>query len=331
MSLKVEFLERCEGDSPSIERVFRRVAVELEASGVTCRFRKAPYGNTIFSTFRNLLFFRSSSADVFHITGHINYMGLVLPKEKTVLTVHDLTVLQFRSGFRRWLIARLYFKWPARRLRYLTAISEATKARLVTLAKISAEKVIVIENPLLISEARGRQFDPVMPTILQIGTAPNKNLDRLIKALEAVPCNLRIVGPIPQASRGLLEASGISYTNDLHLDDEGIKDAYRNADIVTLCSTDEGFGLPIIEAQACGVVVVTSDRSPMREVAGGAAALADPENPASIRASITALINDRALREDLVSKGRENVKRFNVKRIAAEYRTLYSEIANSAG
>lgn len=330
MSLSVVFLERREGGSPSIERVFRAVSRELETMGVTCQFLKAPFGNTFFSTLRNILLFRPSRGDVFHVTGHISYMGLVLPKESTLLTIHDLTLLAYRRGLRRWLIERLYYKWPARRVRHLTVISEATKTHLVKLAEIPAEKVKVIENPLLVPQTQAREFNAAKPTILQIGTAPNKNIDRLIEALEGIPCTLRVVGPLSNESLDLLDRLQVDYINDPSLNDDEIENAYRDADIVTLCSTNEGFGLPIIEAQASGVAVVTSDRSPMKDVSGSAAVLVAPENIGSIHAGIMSLITQPGLREELIARGRENVERFAVGRVAAEYLSVYSEIAANA-
>ncbi|MDI1241485.1 MAG: glycosyltransferase [bacterium] len=329
MSISVNFIERREGDSPSIERVFRAVATKLEALGIRSTFTKASFGNGIISTVLNLLAFRPEQADVIHITGHINYMGMVLSRDKTVLTIHDVTILDHRKGLRRALIERLYFRWPTRRLRYVTAISQQTKERLLGLPGLSDQNIRVIENPLLVSLSvppRTKVFDAAKPTILQLGTAPNKNLERLIRAIAGIPCRLRIIGNLSPALIMLLEELNIDYTNAKSLSDADVELAYESADIVTLCSTDEGFGLPIIEAQAKGVVVVTSDRSPMKDVAAGGAYLVDPENVEAIRAGILAVIADSPLREDLVRRGRENVSRFDPARIADQYRSLYEEV-----
>ena len=115
-------------------------------------------------------------------------------------------------------------------------------------------------------------------------------------------------------------------TNDESLGDDAVEEAYRNADIVTLCSTEEGFGLPIIEGQAKGTVVITSDREPMRDVAGDGAMLVDPERVDSIRDGIRKVIADHGLRARLIGAGRLNVKRFAPQRVAGEYFDLYSTI-----
>ena len=329
MSISVNFIERRDGDSPSIERVFGAVASELRNLDVRSFFTTARFGNGFISTILNLMFFRPEHADVIHITGHINYMGIVLPKERTVLTIHDLTILDYRTGFRRTLIEKLYFTWPSRRLRYMTAISQETKQKLLRLTGVADEKIRVIENPLLVSSSsasRIREFNAAKPSILQLGTAPNKNLERLIRAVAEIPCRLRIIGPLAPAIRKLLEGLKIDYENGVRLSDSEVEQAYESADIVTLCSTDEGFGLPIIEAQAKGIVVVTSDRSPIKDVAGAGAFLVDPVSIESIRAGILTVVNNSELRKDLVRRGRENVRRFDPSRIAEQYKTLYEEV-----
>lgn len=329
MSITVNFIERRDGDSPSIERVFRAVASRLQTLGIRSIFTPAKFGNGVVSTILNLIFFRPANADVFHITGHINYMGIVLPKDRTVLTVHDLTILDYRTGLRRTLIEKLYFTWPARRLRFITTISQETKEKLLRLTGLADEKIRLIENPLLVSSSLGSQtkdFDSARPTILQLGTAPNKNLERLIRAVADIPCRLRIIGQLSPRIGKLLEDLKIDYVNDVGLSDPEIERAYESADIVTFCSTDEGFGLPIIEAQTKGIVVVTSDRSPMKDVAGGGAFLVDPESIESIHMGLLAVIEDGQLREDLVVRGRDNVRRFEPSRIAAQYKSLYEEM-----
>jgi glycosyltransferase involved in cell wall biosynthesis len=191
-----------------------------------------------------------------------------------------------------------------------------------------AEKIRVIENPLqkcLVSGNKG-PFREKCPTILQVGTMPNKNILNLAYALRGVNCRLRIVGKLDEGQTDILRECSISYKNDVNISDEEMKNAYEDADIVAFCSTYEGFGLPIIEAQASRTPVVTSDISPLREVAGGAACLVDPTDPLAIRDGIRKVISCATYRQELVERGVVNVKRFDSRLIAAAYERLYDEI-----
>jgi glycosyltransferase involved in cell wall biosynthesis len=95
-----------------------------------------------------------------------------------------------------------------------------------------------------------------------------------------------------------------------------------------LCSTLEGFGMPIIEAQATGRVVLTSNCSSMPDVAGKGALLVDPFSIKSMREGLKKLISDSKLRDTLINEGFENVKRFEVETISAMYFEVYSGLVS---
>lgn len=329
-SFLVNFIERKESDSPSIERVFGSVASELAKIGVSAIFQKLSYGNRLWDIVRNLLSFKALNADIFHVTGHANYIALLLPPDRTVATFHDVTLLRYRSGIRRFLIERLFFIWPLRRAKYVTAISLNTKTELESVLGEVCSKIRIIENPLTVSiNDKSSPFNDEKPVLLQIGTAENKNLDRLIDAVSGIPCSLHIIGRLSGAQIAKLKSRQIDFVNDERLSDEEILGAYDKCDIVTFCSVSEGFGLPILEAQARRKPVVTSNLSPMKDVAGGAALIVDPCDVNSIRNGILSVIQERHIREALVLSGIENVSRFAPAAIAEKYRNLYLEILSS--
>jgi glycosyltransferase involved in cell wall biosynthesis len=138
---------------------------------------------------------------------------------------------------------------------------------------------------------------------------------------------MEIVGDLSPEQRHALSKFAINYADCRYLTDEEIVEKYRAADIVEFCSTYEGFGMPIIEANATGRPVVTSCIEPMASLAGGAACLVDPRDPISIRSGILRVIEDRDYREELVRLGFENVKRFSAEAIAQSYAAIYRELA----
>ena len=327
MSFSVSFVERRDPETSSIERVFETVGKVLAQRGIEIRHDKVPYGNSVLGIAANLFAKRPASADIFHITGHITYYALRLPRRKTVITFHDLQILRMRKGIRRFLIKKLFYVWPIKMFDHVTTISEQTKRELIELTGCPEEKIRVIENPLTVEVTpHPRPFNVAKPVILQIGTSQNKNLRNLISAVKDLDCTLRIVGFLDDVMVRELNESRVEFVNRSNLSADEILAEYMNADILCFCSTSEGFGLPIIEGQAMLVPVITSSISPMKEVAGEGALLADPNDPSDIRSAFLRLIRDEKLRNEIVRLGLENIKRFSPDRIARQYEEIYLRI-----
>ncbi len=328
MALRVAYIERRDADTASIERVFRQVAETITTFGVVPAFQKLPYGNGFLDLLRNLLSFRPQDSDIYHITGHVHYIVLALRNRRTVLTIHDLGILKNRSGLRKALIKKLYFDWPIKRATAVTAISDATKTDIVNSCGVAPDRITVIENPLMTvrrSDAKPA-FNVDRPRILHIGTAPHKNLERTIEAVRDLACELVIVGKLSSEQVETLERHNIRYSNHPSLGDAEIAEQYFLADLVVFCSTFEGFGLPIIEAQAADTPVITSDLSPMKDVAGRGAMLVDPGDPVAIAEAVKAVVGDASMRSTLIEEGRMNLKRFAPEKIALEYAKVYRRV-----
>jgi len=121
----------------------------------------------------------------------------------------------------------------------------------------------------------------------------------------------------------LLTDLNIRYETTVNLSDRDIVGAYERADIVLFASLSEGFGLPVIEANAIGRPVITSNIAPMKDVAGNSACLVDPTDVADIRRGIRRVIDDRDYRDALISHGYVNASLYTSERIADQYSQLY--------
>lgn len=328
MTTKILFIERKFWEFVSIEKVFRIIAENLSLAKYDYSFHKLKYGSGLSGIIKNLFGFKKPLADIYHVTGHVHYIALVLPSKRTILTIHDLGFIHQNKGLKRYILKKLFLDLPVARLKYVTAISEATRDEIVFYTNCDINKIRVIENPLTspISDGTPRVFNSECPTILQVGTSSNKNLSRVIEAVLGLNCVLDIVGKLSTEQEDSLKQHGIDYRNSFGLSDDEMNAKYLAADIVCFCSTFEGFGLPVLEGQAADTAVLASNIRPINEVAGEGAELVNPNDSKQIRAGILRIIEDEERRSTLIVKGRENVKRFDPQKVAGKFDELYDEV-----
>ncbi len=270
---------------------------------------------------------------VCHIVGDVHYLTFLLDPNKTILTIHDCEMINRESGLKRYILKLFWLKLPLMRARYIVAISEKTKSDIIRLSGIDGRKVSVIDNPIspkYFPVSRNSLCD--IPIVLHIGTKENKNLARLVAACAGLSLKLLIVGRLGEDDKKLIDDSRIIYDTCHDLSDEEMLSCYHSANALSFVSLSEGFGLPIIEAQATELPVVTSHLEPMISVAGrDGAVFVDPYNIEDIRNGINSVLFDASVRDRLVKAGRENVMRYESSNVARKYAELYRRVNRGGG
>lgn len=315
----------------SLERVFSNVRHNLpddiKVTSYNNRFISKGVLGRVYDIFRA----SRHQGDVNHVTGDVHFVTYLLQRKKTILTIHDCVMLEHAQGLKRWLLWLFWLWLPEKRSAIIVAISEATKQEILKVLQCEPDKIRVIHNPISSDfETYPKPFNHVCPRVLHVGTTINKNLERHVAALQGFSCELVVVGRLSAMQHRWLEDSGVRYTALAGLSIAALVEQYQLCDMLLFASTYEGFGLPIVEAQAVGRPVITSHLFSMPEVAGDAACLVDPYDLVSIRAGIERVFYDDDYRNELVARGYENVQRFEVKTIAAHYAALYREVASGA-
>jgi glycosyltransferase involved in cell wall biosynthesis len=275
---------------------------------------------------------------------------LLLPLRSipTVLTVHDLIFKHLPEHHK--LLNRVYLNLTlplyCRRATCIIAISECTRRDVMAAYDLPPEKVMVIheaadprfraQTPERVAAVRERYGLPER-YILFVGTIePRKNLARLLHAFEALHADDLCDALVIVGQRGWLygdffaelESSPLREKVFLpgYVPDEALPAVYAGARALAFPSLYEGFGLPVLEAMACGTPVACSSTSALPEVAGDAALYFDPTSQGSIVEALSQLLRDPDLRGELVRRGLERATQFSWDRVATETEAVYDAV-----
>jgi glycosyltransferase involved in cell wall biosynthesis len=258
---------------------------------------------------------RLRGADVLHCP---TYYGPLRPRTPTVVTVHDLAVLRHPEAFPAWTRRYVPRVVPSvlRAATTVIAVSEFTAGEVEALVGIPRETIRVVPNAV-----DHAVFTPDGPRaegdyVLVVGTLePRKNLARTIAATARLGVELRVAGP---PGWGGVDRRGDHVRWLGYVDAAELAALYRGTRCFVYPSLYEGFGIPVLEAMACGAPVVTSRGGACEEIAGGAATLVDPLDVASIAAGIEAAVPGR---------GVERARTFTWDETATRTRAEYGETA----
>lgn len=305
----------------SIEELFGNIASEVaksnEISLFTCKSA---------DRMNNLREMSKLNSDIFHITGDVNYLAFNLPKKKTLITVHDLGHFEKTlRGAKKLIYKQLWLNLPFKKAQKLTTISEFTKLRLIHHLNIPEEKIDVIHNPapLHIFKKQENVLQNERPKILQIGSGHNKNIENLIEAVVGLDVELILIRKIDLGLKAILDSKKIKHQFFSNLSYEQVYQKYIDCDLVYFASNYEGFGVPILEAQAVGRPIITSTVASMPEIAGTGAHFVDYQSVSEIKAGIIKICDDKDYKETLISNGYENVQKYSIENTVQKYINTY--------
>jgi glycosyltransferase involved in cell wall biosynthesis len=279
---------------------------------------------------------------------HINFSSFSKNCKK-ILTVYDLSFLlypEFFSWRKNFWHRFLGFKKLIRNSEKIIAISENTKQDLIKVLNISADKIAVV-YPGVGAEFQVLPKDDLQKIkekynlpdkfILNIGSIePRKNIAGLVRAFDAAAANpalndyyLVLAGGAGWKNKEIFCAIASAKNKDRikilgYVDYKDRPALYNLAIIFAYPSFYEGFGLPILEAMACGCPVITGDSSSLPEAAGDAALLIDSNNEKALELAIIALASDENLRKALSERGLEQAKKFSWEKAAKEYLRFFN-------
>lgn len=325
--------------------IARRADAPLFPTSVRFVFSEAPhYSLTELASVRRDV--EAVRPDVFHAP---HYVVPFHPPRATVVTVHDLMhrtrpehAAPHKRLYARWMLGR-----AVRHAARIVTVSEATRRDLVALHPSAAPKAAVIPNGV-----EERFFDVPAASRERVRTAhglhgrfvlflgndkPHKNLEGLLSAFalfqrQRLPVRLVLAGGAAERlgeRRALVARFGlVSAVHDAgFVPDEDVPALLAESEALLLPSFDEGFGLPVLEAQAAGSIAICSDRGGLKEAGGDAAVYVDPEKPITLADALHRVLADPALRSNLASRGQARARGFTWAAAVERTARLYREIA----
>lgn len=272
---------------------------------------------------------RLRKGDVFYSPG---YNAPIVCSVPFVFTIHDLNHIEF-SGARsaaKSAYYRFVMRPACRRAHAVLTVSEYSRRRIAEWSGVDIRRIHNVGNGVdRRLGPQGERFAHPRPYLLCVSNRrPHKNERRTVEAFAGiaarVPHDLLFVGDSSLELEALV--TSLHLIDRVHfvgrVGDDCLASLYRAAEAVVFVSLYEGFGLPVIEAQASGCPVVTSNVTSLPEIAGDGAILVDPLDTAGIASALMAVLTDQGLRSTLVERGQANAQRYSWGRTAERVRAV---------
>jgi len=286
---------------------------------------------------------RKEGVDLLHALAFVTPLLSPCP---AVVTIYDLSFLLYPESFKRFkrFYLDLFTRLSARRARRIIAISESTKRDVVRLLGVSPEKVEVVYcgideafRPLAEDQVAAFRSKRGLPErfVLFVGTIePRKNVTRLIEAFATLrPCDLANLKLVIGGAKGWFYQDVFARLEELGLEGQAIFAGYipvselplwyNAAELFVYPSLYEGFGLPPLEAMACGTPVVTANTSSLPEVVGKAGLTVDPLDIEGLAEAMRRVLDDEALRQEMRERGLQRARDFSWTKTAQETVQVY--------
>lgn len=288
----------------------------------------------------------ASGCDLLHVP---HYNAPVFTGVPLVITLHDIIHLShasYRRSYKSRLYARPMLKWITRKARHIITVSEYSRVQIIERLRVPPEKVTAIHNgvnddfvPLdrhIARKAAAETLGFTDPYVLYVGSLKKyKNVSALLKAFAHCAANkthrLLIVGDSSRRKddlRSEAAALGIAArTTMVHdIDQRLIPALYSAAEVFVMPSTMEGFGLPVIEAMACGTPVISSDAACLPEVGGDAALYFDPHSPTQLANHLDTMLGSNEMRQQFRDQGLRRARQFTWRECVSKHMEVYRRV-----
>ena len=305
----------------SIEELATRLAKKFSLEIICMPF----HSTHIINLLRNIIFCKKIKAPAYYIISPTEAYLLPFLSGRKIITYHDLgTLLNSRNAIYRYFKIKFFLKPSIKYADYITFVSNQTKEEFLSFFKIKKdEKLSVIYNSYnpIFKPAKIKHQNECF-TILHVGTSPRKNLSNVLLAIKQLNLKIIIVGKLNTEQKKILDSYPFNYENVYDISTSELVKLYQNSDLITFPSSYEGFGMPIIEANAAQIPIIAGDIEILHEVGNDAAYFVDGKDIGSIRNGIIQLMNDENLRETLIRNGINNCKRFSENEIYLQFKEL---------